>query len=97
MTRNNSPLDILLTAEIERLRTQEKQLVRTLYQLEHGTADPASWDRFLASLTDVQNRAQRVERMLEAMDGCGFARSEPFEVPVHAESGAWTTGELAYA
>ena len=73
MTRAESPIDLLVTSEIERLRLQETVLTQELSTLEQDGGDERKWEHFLLALLDVQARASRLDRMLDAMSDCGFA------------------------
>ena len=75
MRRQKSPIDVLVTTEIERLRFQETALSRELCALERNGGDQRKWNHFLSSLLDVQDQAARLDRMLDAMSECGFAAS----------------------
>ena len=72
MTRAESPIDLLVTSEIERLRLQETVLTEELSTLERDGGDERKWEHFLLALLDVQARTSRLDRMLDAMSDCGF-------------------------
>ena len=78
-------MEVLVTAEIDLLRSQEDTLARTLRQLERGCPDPLGLDYLVTSLAEVQHRADRLAAMLEAMDGCGLG--EHAETPPVPQSG----------
>jgi hypothetical protein len=69
-------MGVLVIAEIERLRASEADLARTLSRLSPDHRDEASELSFLSALADVRVRAQRLERVLEAMAGCGYRQAE---------------------
>jgi hypothetical protein len=76
-----SPLDALVVAEVKRLRAAELSLASAYSKL--SPEDQVSELSFLSSLADVNERASRLERLLDAMDGCGFrmGASEPMMLP----------------
>ncbi len=76
MRTGNGPMGTLVMAEIERLRTSEAHLEKTLATMMPNDRDEVSEMSFLASLADVRVRAQRLERMLEAMAGCGYRQMD---------------------
>ena len=83
MRSGNGPLDALVMAEIGRLRSAETGLERALSALASGRRDEVSELSFLSSLADVRDHARRLERMLEAMDSCGYrTASFPNPAPV---------------
>ncbi len=73
MRRQKSPIDVLVTTEIERLRFQETALSQELCALERDGGDERKWEHFLWSLLDMQDQAARLDRMLDAMSDCGFS------------------------
>lgn len=74
-------MDVLVMAEIDRLRSAETRLERTLSALVSGHRNEVSELSFLSSLAEVRDRASRLDRMLDAMDTCGY-RNVAFPEPV---------------
>jgi hypothetical protein len=69
-------MSVLVMAEINELRTAEENLEKTLYTLTPDHQDEISKLSFLSSLAEVRERAQRLERVLDAMAGCGYGLNE---------------------
>jgi hypothetical protein len=76
MRTGNDPLGVLVMSEIERLRASEAGLERTLSTFSINGRNEISELSFLADLADIRIRAQRLERVLEAMAGCGYRQAE---------------------
>lgn len=69
-------MGVLVMGEIERLHASEQDLQMRLATLSPGDRDEISELSFLSSLADVRVRAQRLERVLEAMAGCGYRQAD---------------------
>jgi len=69
-------MGILVIAELERLRASEAELEKTLATMSPNETDEASEFSFLSSLADIRHRAERLQRMLEAMAGCGYRQAD---------------------
>lgn len=75
-----SPLDVLVVAELENLRSAESALNSAL-RADLPSADERTAVKFLVSLEKLKMRTVRLERMLEEMALCGYQQAAPVELP----------------
>lgn len=63
----NSPLDLLVVAELDEIKNAETELAEAVSRLSTEPKDQASVLWIDSLLMNVRERAQRLDRMLDAM------------------------------
>ncbi len=79
LRQETSPLDVLVVAELENLRSAETALDSAIH-FDLLDADERKTLQVLISLEQLKKRTIRLERMLEEMALCGYQRAEPVEL-----------------
>ncbi len=77
-----SPVELLVTAELGRLWLEERRLERALREFRSGPAGDPRWDAFLDALAEIQRQTRRLERLLDAMRDCGCTKRPEADSPL---------------
>ena len=81
MNATQSALEYLVLAQLTRLHDDQSRLESLYTQLPGDSSRPRLEERFLALWSDVDERAGRLERMLDEMGPARFVRNRHVHPP----------------